>query len=114
MQTSKLVFIVYPGWIDTGYVFSQYVDQVGYLPPALAGIIHINQSWRSQLLHRLYGAFIRNLGYWDRTDCLFDEETDTILQKQFKDVLEIASDSGKQLLFARYPKSVKGEEVLAA
>ncbi|MFW2368305.1 MAG: class I SAM-dependent methyltransferase [Desulforhopalus sp.] len=76
---------------------------VGYFPPALAGVIHINQKWINQILHWLYGAFIRKLGYWDRTDCLFVKETEQILRTQFKNVLDLASDPGKHMLFAHYP-----------
>lgn len=78
---------------------------VGYFPPALAGVIHINQKWMNQLLHWLYGACIRKLGYWDRTDCLFVKDTEQILRTQFKNVLDLASDPGKQILFAQYPSS---------
>jgi len=87
---------------------------VGYFPPALAGVIHLNQNWRSQLLYWLYSAFIRKLGYWDRTDCLLVKETEIALKKQFKEVLAVPSDSGKQLLFARYPKSIGRDDFPAA
>lgn len=93
---------------------SQGIFIVGYFPPALAGIIPISHNWCSQLLCWLYGAIIRKLGYWDRVDCLFADETEKILKRQFKDVHNVVSGSGKHLLYARYPKSLKGEVVSVA
>ncbi len=81
---------------------------VGYFPPALGGVIRVSQHWWSQLMCGLYRAFTRKLGYWDRTDCLLVKETEQIFKKQFKEVLDIASSSGKQLLIARYPITRKG------
>lgn len=76
---------------------------VGYFPPAIAGIINVNQKLMSQILCWCYKVITHKLGYWDRADCSFVKETEEILQKQFREVQEVESGSGKQLVVALAP-----------
>lgn len=76
---------------------------VGYFPPAIAGIINVNQKSVNQMLCWCYKVITHKLGYWDRVDCSFVQETEEILQNQFREVQEIESGPGKQLVIALAP-----------
>lgn len=76
---------------------------VGYFPPAIAGVVHVNQNPFGNSLIWLYELITLKLGYLDQADFSLEDQTEQAIQKQFKVLSKEITGSDKLLLVARHP-----------
>jgi SAM-dependent methyltransferase len=76
---------------------------IGYFPPAIAGVLNLNQGRGRGLLVWLYRTLTGCMGYADRADFELEEETLMASRERFATVGQIPSGTRWRLIVARCP-----------